>query len=247
MTGVETCDRCGFDRSQWNEQDATRTLDHADEFFERWTQDPRPKLVAKLDARRVDDQKAIAASADLYDQVHHLAHGLISIADIRRAADDAVERQVGAVAQVSTSSGGVPKSAVERADVGVRGLAGDIQKARAHHGRPWQALCLWSQEVIDAFAADGHPIGAGSCGENLTLSGIDWSALRGGTVIDIGPQVRLQLSLPAVPCSKNAQFFTEGDYTLMDHDLHPGTSRWYASVVRTGSVAVGDAVTISPT
>ena len=56
MTGVDTCDRCGFDRDQWNEQDAKRTLDHAEQFFQEWTLDPRPRLVPKLDARRIDDQ-----------------------------------------------------------------------------------------------------------------------------------------------------------------------------------------------
>jgi MOSC domain-containing protein YiiM len=49
-----------------------------------------------------------------------------------------------------------------------------------------------------------------------------------------------------VPCKKNAQWFLGGEISLMDHDLHPGSSRWYASVLRPGTVAAGDTVTVSP-
>lgn len=250
MIGVETCNRCGFDRNQWNEQDATRTLAQAAKLLTGWSVEARPELDAKLQARQVDDLKAIEASPDLYDQVHHLWHGLVSIADLRRAAADAVMPQRGSVTQISSSDGGVPKTAINSADIGIRGVAGDVQGSRGHHGRPWQALCLWSQEVVDGFAADGHPIQAGSCGENLTISGIDWSSLRGGTVISIGDPsgggVRIQLSSPSVPCSQNSTFFTDGEFKLMDHDRHPGTSRWYASVLSTGSINTGDAVVVSP-
>ena len=246
MIGVDHCDRCGFDRSQWNEHDAQRTLAHAGAFLVEWTADAPPELMDKLEARRIDDLKAISTSPDLYDEIHHLWHGLVSIADVRRAAGDAVHRQHGTVSQLNVSGGGVPKTPIPTATVGLRGVEGDVQAARAHHGRPWQALCLWSQEVIDGFAAAGHPIAAGNAGENVTISGIDWTTLHGGTVIDIG-EVRCQLSAPAVPCQKNAGWFTGGDISLMDHDLHPGSSRWYASVIRPGSIATGDAVVVSPT
>lgn len=249
MIGVETCDRCGFDRNQWNEQDAKRTLAHADELLAGWSIDARPELQSKLLEHQLDDIKAIRSSPDLYDEIHHLWHGLVSIADIRRKGDDAVARQIGSVAQISSSAGGVPKTAIDNADIGVRGVAGDVQQSRVHHGRPWQAVCLWSAEVVDAFAADGHPIAYGSCGENLTVAGLDWSTMRGGTVIDIGSgsdAVRLQLSAPAEPCSKNSAFFIDNDINLMDHLRNPGHSRWYASVLRPGSVTTGDRVIVSP-
>jgi len=245
MIGVDHCDRCGFDRSQWNDQDAQRTLLQAADMLDGWSVDAHPQLIDKLEARRIDDLKAIEASGDLLDKVHHLWHGLVSIADVRRAAGDAVDVQHGTVDQLSASNGGVPKTPIDTATVGVRGLEADTQATRLHHGRPWQALCLWSREVIDELAAHGHPIEAGNAGENITVSGIDWSSLRGGTVIDVGA-VRCQLSSPAVPCSKNAAWFTNGEISLMDHDLHPGSSRWYASVLRPGVIRTGDPVTVSP-
>jgi len=245
MIGVESCERCGFLRSEWDEQDATRTLLHAESMLDGWSADAPPKLVPQLEARRIDDLKAIAASPDVFDDVHYLVHGLVAIADLRRAAGDAVHTQRGSVTQLNASAGGVPKTSIERADVGRRGIEVDRQETRVHHGRPWQALCLWSADVIDGFAAAGHPISAGSAGENVTISGIDWSVLRGGTVIDIGA-VRCQLSAPAVPCAKNAQWFSDGDVSRIDHDLHPGASRWYASVISPGSISTGDAVVVSP-
>ena len=59
-----------------------------------------------------------------------------------------------------------------------RGLTG--KHDRLHHGRPLQAVCLWSQDVIDALRDEGHPIRAGAAGENLTVSGIDWDTIRPG-------------------------------------------------------------------
>ena len=59
--------------------------------------------------------------------------------------------QHGVVVQVSTSAGGVPKRALGRITIGTRGVAGDVQAERKHHGKPMQALSLWSTEVIDAL------------------------------------------------------------------------------------------------
>ena len=86
----------------------------------------------------------------------------------------------GTVAGLFASDGGVPKRPIPVAEVGYRGVSGDRQAARKHHGRVWQALCLWSVEVIDGFAAAGHPIVPGSAGENVTIAGVDWSTLRPG-------------------------------------------------------------------
>ena len=152
-------------------------------------------------------------------------------------------RREGTVAGVHRSAGGVPKRPVAAATVGRRGVEGDRQADRRFHGRVWQALCVWSLEVIEALAAEGHPIVPGAAGENLTLAGLDWSELRSGTRLRAGG-VLAELSLPTVPCAKNARWFRDGDFMRMSHDRHPGWSRWYATVVEPGEVAVGDAVVV---
>ena len=173
--------------------------------------------------------------------VHDLWHHLMDVAAGRVAVGDATPAGAGTVARIHASDGGVPKLPVGVARIGRRGLDGDRQAARLHHGRPWQALCLWSAEVIDELHAEGHPIGPGSAGENLTLRGLDWTTLRAGSVLEIG-DVRCQLSAAAVPCAKNAQWFLDGDFNRILHNRHPGWSRWYASVLTPGEVRPGDEV-----
>ncbi|WP_394931719.1 MOSC domain-containing protein [uncultured Ilumatobacter sp.] len=233
-----------YEICEWNAQDATRTLEHIDGLLALWTADigdHSRESAAACDRianisqswRKHHDQPALAA--ELW---RHLTV-------IAAASPEIATNQFGAVAQINSSTGGVPKSAIDTATVGWRGIEGDVQKTRLHHGRPWQALSLWSADVIDQFVSDGHPVSAGGVGENLTLRSIEWSALRAGTVLDIG-QVRCQLTAPAVPCSKIAANFTGRETALVDHDINPENSRWYAAVVRPGLVARGDVVTVSP-
>jgi MOSC domain-containing protein YiiM len=177
--------------------------------------------------------------------VHDVSHHLGDVGRIRRRLGDGTPHQVGWVTQINTSSGGVPKHPVADASVSWSGLDGDHQTARQHHGRPWQALSLWSAEVIAALQAEGHPIQAGNAGENLTVSGLDWSQLRPGTRLRVG-EVVAEVSSYAIPCRKNAPWFADGAFDRMHHERHPGWSRLYASVLRPGRIAVGDDVEVEP-
>jgi MOSC domain-containing protein YiiM len=154
---------------------------------------------------------------------------------------------------VRVGSGGVPKAAVDRAEVWPRGLVGDRQAVRRHHGRPFQAVCLYSSELIAALAAEGHPLGPGSVGENLTVSGLPWAELRPGARLAVGDPgadradpVVLELTSWAPPCATIAAAFADGDSGRIDHDRHPGWARAYAAVVRSGTVATGDPVALLP-
>ncbi len=174
----------------------------------------------------------------VHDQLHHMG----DIARIRHRLGDAVSMD-GSLDQISASGGGVPKLAVPEGRVALRGLEGDTQKARQFHGRPWQALCLFSTEVVEALQGEGHPISAGSVGENLTLGGIDWATMRSGLHVQIG-EVLCQLSLPAEPCSKNNQFFAGISSERIDHEKYPGFARWYAEVITPGAIKPGDPVRV---
>jgi MOSC domain-containing protein YiiM len=148
------------------------------------------------------------------------------------------------VARVNVSGGGAPKHAVEAVAVDYAGIVGDIQASRQHHGRPWQALCLWNTEVIEALAAEGHPIASGSAGENLTLSGIDWSGIRPGMVLQVG-EVLCEISSYTMPCTKIAKWFTDGDFRRIDY-RRGASSRLYATVLIPGRIATGDQVIVEP-
>ena len=136
----------------------------------------------------------------------------------------------------------MPKLPVDEAYVNVRGVLADQQADRRHHGRPEQALCLYSLEVIDALRAEGHPIQPGSAGENLTITGLDWSTVEPGLRLRIGAAVIAEITDPATPCSKNAPWFIDRAYGRMSHDDHPGWSRWYARVLAAGLIKPGDSV-----
>ncbi len=161
-----------------------------------------------------------------------------------RAAGQMPASATGSVAQLNLSSGGVPKRPVDRVEVGWRGVEGDRQATRFHHGRPWQALCLWSTEVIADLRAQGHPIEPGFAGENVTLSGLPWADVRAGVRLRLG-EVLCEVSAYALPCSTNKAFFLGGDFEAMHHSRGP-VSRMYATVLEPGSITVGDPAVLEP-
>jgi MOSC domain-containing protein YiiM len=177
----------------------------------------------------------------VHDGTHHLRDVGRGLAALGAGAPT----QHGSVAQISASGGGVPKRALLHGVIGRRGLEGDQQAERRHHGRPFQALCLWSAEVIDDLRSEGHPVHPGAAGENITVSGVDWATVRPGVRVRIGTALT-EISAFADPCSKNAQWFVDRAFGRIHHDLHPGWSRAYAWVLEPGEVAPGDPVVVEP-
>lgn len=233
-TRMAVCDECGFDASRWSTDDLQRTLLHTHDLIAYIT--TGSSLDARFDGPGTD-------AADPVGAVHDLMHHLHVLAGQRRDLGD-FEPMTGTIDSIQTSAGGVPKGAVTEAHIDVGGIAGDQHASRKHHGRPWQALCVFSTEVIDALRAEGHPITAGAIGENLTVSGLDWSRMRGGLTISVGDVSGLTSS-PAIPCYKIADRFIDGDENRVSHARHPGWARWYSSVLHGGTIRPGDTITIS--
>lgn len=151
---------------------------------------------------------------------------------------------VGRIEQLSASGGGVPKRAVPEAIVNQYGLTQDRQRDRRHHGGLERAVCLWSSEVIDQLRADGHQIGAGAAGENVTIRGIDWKRLVPGSRLRLGDQVIVEVTSYASPCRIIAHCFRDGNFNRINHQTNPGRSRLYARVARQGIVHPGDQVVL---
>ncbi len=152
----------------------------------------------------------------------------------------------GRVAHVSVSPGGVPKIPVESAWVGRDGLEGDAHTFRVGHGGPHRAVCLYTVEAIARVAAEGHPIYPGSCGENLTLRGIELSTLRTGDRLVIGDGLTLEVSTPCSPCDTIEASFRDGRSARISIKTHPLDSRMYARVLVEGTVRPNDPVTVLP-
>lgn len=227
---------------RFSESDAHATLHHAEDLFDLLVDDlpaSSAELVAPFRARAV-----AAIDGPLTDALSACWVELRAAADALRTAGAYGAPAYGIVVQLNTSRGGVPKVPVDKVDVDFRGVAGDVQATRRHHGRPWQALCIWSAEVIDDFADCGHPISRGSAGENITVTGVDWARVRPGVAIAVGT-VRCEVVAYALPCAQNARWFLDGDFNLMHHRNGP-VSRVYALVVRPGIIATGDSVVVMP-
>ena len=148
----------------------------------------------------------------------------------------------GRIHQISVSNGGVPKRAVGSTQVTATGLQGDSQNDTRHHGGPDRAVCLFSLEVIELLRREGHPIGPGSAGENLTLEGLDWSAVVPGSRLRFDGGVELEVVSYTVPCSTIRDSFIDLESRRIKQDLHPGNSRMYARVLNGGQVRAGEAV-----
>ena len=157
--------------------------------------------------------------------------------------------QTGTLLQLNASNGGVPKKAIDTAYVGWKGVEGDRQATRKHHGRPFQALCLWSAEVMEILRSEGHHIFPGSAGENITVSGLNWSDVRPGPRVRLG-EVLCDISSYAVPCKQLAHLFVDKDFKRIHHDRdlknRTASCRVYATVVERGEIAPGDPITFEP-
>ena len=148
------------------------------------------------------------------------------------------------VHSINVSSGGVPKSKVESADILKKGVEGDFNRFRdGRGGNTDRAVCIFSLELIQRLKDEGHPIEIGSTGENLTIRGVEWESLSEGTHLEIGDVV-LELSEPCAPCSKIGESFIGRRFDRVDHDQEYGWSRWLARVLREGRVTIGDSVNI---
>lgn len=150
----------------------------------------------------------------------------------------------GRVAQLNCSDGGVPKLPVTEALLTAAGLVGDRQEHTAFHGGPERALSLFSLELIERLRAEGHPIYPGSTGENVTISGLDWSQLAPGVCLALGGEVVVEITGYATPCKSIRESFAGGEFKRISQQVRPGDSRLYARVLRTGRIAVGQEIRV---
>ena|SRR5687767_4815345 len=144
----------------------------------------------------------------------------------------------GRVESINVSGGGVPKTSRREAWISRNGVYGDAQANRKIHGGPDRAVCIYAVEVIEALQNEGHPIGFGTTGENLTVSGIDWALVVPGTIWKAGDSV-LEMASYTAPCKTIRDSFSDKRYKRISQKVNPGWSRVYARVLEEGRVRVG--------
>jgi MOSC domain-containing protein YiiM len=171
-----------------------------------------------------------------HDSSHHfmdVSRGLAAISNTSFA---------GVVDSINVAGGGVPRRLVRRATVTLDGLDGGRPRDHKHPQRPFEAVRVWSSEVIEELAAAGHLVVPGSAGENLTLTGLPWASLRPGARLRFGGGVLVELSFDVVPRRNEAQWFFDGDYSRISYRANPERVRWYGWVREGGEVQSGDEV-----
>ena len=143
---------------------------------------------------------------------------------------------------INISNGGVPKRPIPSGDVGAEGLAGDAQKQTHIHGGPDKALCLFPLELILKLQGEGHPIFVGSTGENLTIAGLDWEHLQVGDQLRLGDRVLIEITAATPPCNTIQNSFWDKRFSRISTKKFPGETRYYARILQTGPIRVGDPV-----
>lgn len=152
--------------------------------------------------------------------------------------------RLGRIVQINLSQGGVPKLAQPHAQLTHSGLVGDHQRNQEVHGGLERALCLFSLERILALQEEGHPIFPGAAGENVTISGLDWSLVVPGIRIRLGTEVLAEVTRYTAPCTNIAYAFIDNDFSRLSQKRYPGWSRVYARVIQPGMIKPGDPVVL---
>jgi MOSC domain-containing protein YiiM len=158
---------------------------------------------------------------------------------------ESVTQPTGRLESINVSNGGVPKRPRESALIRKDGVEDDRQRELRIHGGPDRAVSLYSLERLQALRAEGHPIAAGTAGENLTLAGLPWERIQPGVRLAIG-EALIEVTKPAHPCKTIAGSFLDGEFARISEKVHPGWSRFYARVLREGTVRVGAPVVLAP-
>ncbi len=149
----------------------------------------------------------------------------------------------GRITGLHISDGGVPKLPVQSLEIVSTNCIGDKQNDLKHHGGIDKAVCLFQQEIIDQLNSEGHPINAGSTGENILIHGIPIGNIYPGVIIKF-PSVELIITQDAPPCKTIKDSFKDGYFNAISHKKKPHYTRWYARVIKEGVVSVDDSVSV---
>ena len=141
---------------------------------------------------------------------------------------------MGQVLGIFVSNGGVPKLAVDSAEISLLGLVGDDQADKKHHGGEMKAVCVLDNEILTKLQSEGHPITPGSTGENLLVEGFN---LTIGSTLEVGDCI-LEIVSAATPCKTIEASFTNGYFNRISHKKYPGETRWYCKVLKPGRISI---------
>jgi MOSC domain-containing protein YiiM len=146
----------------------------------------------------------------------------------------------GILAQLNTSQGGIPKTAVLMAHVSRHGVDGDKQRNRKYHGGPDRAVCVFSEELYADLRDEGVDLVNGAVGENFTTRGLNLQALSKGDRLRVGAECVIEITNVREPCRTLTKWSPDLPWMI------EGRSGWVAKVVSEGIVRPGDPIEVLP-
>lgn len=137
----------------------------------------------------------------------------------------------------------IVKSAVNTLTVNIDSTDEDEQANLRLHGGPEKVLhqfCPTNYLTLAKHFPDGE-FSVGSIGENISVEGMDDATVCIGDIWQFG-DVELQVSAPRAPCNKISLRY--GIANLDRFVGERGITGWYYRVIKTGTISVGDTVTL---
>ena len=142
------------------------------------------------------------------------------------------------IVSVNLSEGGIPKHPVVEAEVATAGLVGDGHD-HDKHNTPLQAISLLDLEDLDDLRGEGFAVGPGSCGENLTVCGLEADDLNVGDRLQLSGGVELEITKRRNPC------FVLDAISPELKTVIAGRCGCYARVLHGGRVRPGESIALT--
>jgi len=132
---------------------------------------------------------------------------------------------------ISTQKG-TPKRNVPEADLETdHGMVGDAHAQDGH-----RQISLLALESIEKVRRQGGEVSPGDFAENLTVEGLDLSALSVGSRLRIGQSAELEVTQRGKQCHGRCAIFEAIGDCIMPRD------GIFARVTRSGHITVGDVI-----
>ena len=123
---------------------------------------------------------------------------------------------------------------------------GDRQADLSVHGGPDKAVYVYPSEHYPFWKEElpGVALPWGAFGENLTVEGVNETAVRVGDVLRAGT-AQFMVTQPRLPCYKLNIRFQRPD--MVKRFLRSGRTGFYLAVIKEGELAAGDEIELVPT
>jgi MOSC domain-containing protein YiiM len=125
-------------------------------------------------------------------------------------------------------------------------LDGDRQADLSMHGGPDKAVYVYPSEHYPFWKEElpGVALPWGAFGENLTVEGVNETAVRVGDVLRAGT-AEFMVTQPRLPCYKLNIRFQRPD--MVKRFLRSGRTGFYLAIIKEGELAAGAEIELVPT